>query len=622
MNHLAGAASPYLLQHADNPVDWWPWGEAAFAQAAARDVPVFISIGYATCHWCHVMARESFVDPMVAAYLNENFVSIKVDREEHPDVDASYLTAAGAFTQNLGWPLSIFATPAGLTFFAGTYFPPRPANGMPEFLRVLGAVTDAWTQRRHEVDGQADAIGAALASASEAAGRSSPLLDARRLDHVVRALAAGEDVEFGGFGAAPKFPAAPVLDFLLASRGEGSELAARTLKGMGASPLRDSVEGGFFRYATRRDWTEPHYERMLYDNALLLGCYAEAWRQRPDARPWASLVADGIARFLSQVLQVADGGFASAQDSESIIDGRRSEGGYYARDEEGRRHLEPPALDRKLLTGWNGLAIAALARAGFILDRVDWLQTAARAADRLLSMHRTSDGRLIRSSLDGRPSSAPATLEDYGMFAGGLLELAVASGEARYATPARELVDACLVVGAGAGDDASFAVPGGPDAALAARGLALAGDPSEGAYPSGMTAISGAAERLYLLTGDQRYRAATEATLARVAAAAEAQPIGFGGALALMRRIEDPVVQLVSVTPAARTGDLVAVTRLRGASVTALVTDSQARAFVEAGFELFAGRTSRDGLPAAYLCSDFVCRLPVTDADALAHPSS
>jgi uncharacterized protein YyaL (SSP411 family) len=296
VNRLASAMSPYLRSHRDNPVDWREWGPEAFDEAAARDVPVFISIGYATCHWCHVMARESFSDPAIAQYLNEHMVSIKVDREEHPAVDASYLAQASAFTGQLGWPLSVFATPGGAAFFAGTYFPPVPISGHPSFRDVLDAVLDAWTNRRDAVDANAAAIGAAVTAVAE--HDPSATVPARdEIEGAAKALAAHEDHEFGGFGGAPKFPVAPILSFLL-STSTGASLGARTLETLSHSPLVDPVEGGFFRYATQRDWSEPHYERMLYDNALLLDGYTEAYRSDP-SRGWAAEAADGITRFLT-----------------------------------------------------------------------------------------------------------------------------------------------------------------------------------------------------------------------------------------------------------------------------------------------------------------------------------
>jgi uncharacterized protein len=616
-NRLAGALSPYLRAHADNPVDWYPWGEEAFAAARERDVPVLVSIGYATCHWCHVMARESFSDPAIARIMNERFVAVKVDREEHPDVDASYLAAASAFTRELGWPLTVFATPEGRTFYAGTYFPPRPIGGMPAFTEVLGAVDEAWRGRRNEIDETANAVAAALVAASVAQTAGS-LPDRARLDRAVASLSDDEDRVYGGFGRAPKFPVAPVLGFLAASGGTGRELAVRTLRRMGASPLRDPVEGGFFRYATRADWSEPHYERMLTDNALLLGVAAELGRG--DAPPeFAGTLARGVIRFLTERMQLPSGGFASAQDSESVIEGERSEGGYYRLNASGRADLEPPALDAKVLTGWNGLAIGALARAGFVFDDADAVAAARRAADYLLGHHRREDGTLVRASLDGVPSTAAATLEDWGMLAAGLVELAAATGEASFAVAARSLIDAAA---AATGDAAlPFAAPAGGDPVLVARGLAMPADPAEGATPSGLTVCADAAWRLFALGAGAPYRELAERAMESIAGLAVERPIAFGGALEVMARLDAPLVQLVTVVPDAEEAgggehSLLDATRRHAASVSTILTERQAREFAAAGFELFEGRTAGKG-PTAYRCRSFVCALPVHGADEL-----
>ena len=623
-NRLADALSPYLRAHADNPVDWYPWGEEAFTEARRRDVPVLVSIGYATCHWCHVMARESFSDPEIAAFLAERFVSIKVDREEHPEVDASFLAAASAFTRQLGWPLTVFARPDGRTFYAGTYFPPRPVPGVPAFREVLAAVDEAWRERRGELDRTADAVREALAASSVATGMSD-LPGPADLAQAVQRLAEDEDRVHGGFGGAPKFPVAPVLGFLTQSGPAGRSLATRTLRMMGASPLRDAVEGGFFRYATRADWSEPHYERMLTDNALLLGVAAElATGGEPDDA--AEAIARDLVRFLTERLMLAGGGFASAQDSESDIDGVRSEGGYYLRDAAGRAGLEPPALDAKVLTGWNGLAIGALARAGYVLGDVTATDAARRAADLLLEHHVRADGTLVRASLGGVASSARATIEDTGMLAGGLLQLAVASGEVRYAVAARTLVDAAAApAGDGLEGRAPFRAPGGADPVLASRGLVLPDDPAEGATPSGTTACADAAWRLYMLGAGEQYRELAERAMRSVASVAIERPIAFGGALELMARIAAPLVQLVTVVPDgaadrapdATEGELVRASRRHAASVSTVVTERPARAFADAGFELCAGRTARDGRAAAYRCRAFVCALPVGSASEL-----
>ncbi|WP_374009982.1 thioredoxin domain-containing protein [Leifsonia sp. LS-T14] len=624
-NRLADAISPYLRAHADNPVDWFPWGAEAFAEARRRNVPVMVSIGYATCHWCHVMARESFSDPATASELNERFVAIKVDREEHPDVDAAYLSAASAFTGNLGWPLTVFATPEGRAFFAGTYFPPQPVAGRASFRQVLDAVWDAWTARREEVASDADRVAAALAAAAESATSVAELPDERALDAAVAQLAEAEDPDFGGFGTAPKFPVAPVLDFLL-SRSSGHELAARTLERMAASPLRDAVDGGFFRYATRRDWSEPHYERMLYDNALLLDAYARAWQQT--GAEWAERTADGVASFLLGVLRRPSGGFASAQDSESTIDGARVEGTYYTLPPAERARLDPPPLDEKVLTGWNGFAIGALARAGRILDRPAWIAAAREAADAVLGRHRREDGTLLRASLGDRTSDAGATLEDYGGLAAGLLELALAAGDVAVAAAARDLVDLCLDAadGAGAaggpGDGACpFETPGGGDPVLEATGLAVRVDPSEGAYPSGLASMARAAHTLYLMTGERRYERAAREGMRMVAAQAVQVPSAFGTSLALMSQLAAEAEQLVVVVPDAAApapeGALVATARRHRAPLVAVATESQAAGLAAAGFDLFEARTTRGGLPTAYLCRDFVCRLPATSPEEL-----
>lgn len=623
-NRLANAVSPYLRSHADNPVNWRPWGEDAFSEARLRDVPLFVSIGYSTCHWCHVMARESFSDPELAGYLNDRFVAVKVDREEHPEVDSAYLAAAAAFTPNLGWPLTVFTTPRGRVFYAGTYYPPRPQGGHPGFRQVLEAVEDAWLNRRGDVEQASDHIADALAEAA-AVPDVGELPGTAEVRSLAGALAGYEDREFGGFGSAPKFPVAPVLGFLLAPASAPDEqsvaLAHRTLERMAASPLRDPVEGGFFRYATRRDWSDPHYERMLYDNAGLLDVASTLWQRVDDDPEWLAQTATGLAGFLTSVMQLRSGAFAAAQDSESTVDGERTEGGYYRLDADARSRQSAPRLDEKVLTGWNGLAIGALSDAGFAFDRPAWIAAAGRAADYLLQHHWREDGSLVRASLDGHTSEARATLEDYGMLAGGLARLALAAGEPRYAESARELVDT-IMTRSTAEDAPPFVVPEGPDPVLAARGLALDADPSEGAYPSGLSASADAAHLIYLLTGDAEYRDAARRAVARVATPAQADPIGFGMALRLAAELAAEPVQLVVVGPAAATDDALGrVARRLPATVACVVDDATASRFAAVGFELFTGKQVLDGRLTAYLCRDFACRLPTTDPRALSAPS-
>uniref|UniRef100_UPI0003816F1D thioredoxin domain-containing protein n=1 Tax=Microbacterium yannicii TaxID=671622 RepID=UPI0003816F1D len=591
---LAESTSPYLRAHAGNPVAWFPWGEEAFAEARARDVPVMVSIGYSTCHWCHVMARESFEDAATAADLDAGFVSIKVDREEHPEVDAAYMAAASAFSPSLGWPLTVFVTPAGRPFYAGTYFPPEPRGGMPAFRQVLAAVREAWTERRDEIDGTADAVAGALAEVRASAPPASDgLPTVGEIADAARRLAEREDPRYGGFGdpatAAPKFPVATALRFLQTrvvrdAAAEASVVADRALSAMAASPLRDPVEGGFFRYATRPDWTVPHYERMLIDNAQLLDVAAAAG---------ADDVAAGIASFLLEVLQQPSGGFGAAQDSESWIHGARSEGGYYLRDAQDRAELEPPAVDAKVVTGWNGLAIGALARAGARYGEPRWIEAARWAADAVLETNTTTDGRLIRASLNEIPSRAAATLADYGQLAAGLTALAVASGEVAYAVRARELLDACLSA------EGAAAVPGGGDPVLAGQGIGAPDAASDGDEPSGHAALADAATALWLLGAGETYRKAAQRIVSAHAAAAMPQPLAFGALLRVAATLATPPRQVVVVS-----GDpdapLVSAARRLSADVVVTLSPAQVEQWTAAGFDLLAEKTMRDDAPTAY----------------------
>ena len=594
-NRLADTLSPYLRAHADNPVDWYPWGEEAFAEARRRDVPMLISIRYSTCHWCHVMARESFADPETAARINEGFVAVKVDREEHPHVDGAYMAAASAFTQNLGWPLTVFTTPAGRAFYAGTYWPPEARPPMPAFREVLAAVREAWTTRRAQAEESADAVTAALAEAAETTASSLP--DATALAEAARGLAAREDAEFGGFGGAPKFPVATTLRFLQepvirAAAPEAAAAAERALTAMAASDLRDA-DGGFFRYATRRDWTVPHYERMLTDNAQLLEVALDAGDEE---------IARGVARFLLRTLRREDGGFGAAQDSESWIDGARSEGGYYLRPVAERVALEPPAVDGKVITGWNGLAIAALARAGAALGEDVWIAAAAEAAAAVLGTNRGADGALVRASLDGRASAAVATAADLALLADGLFALAAATGDVAPAVTGRDLLDEVL-------DGAA-----GDDPLLRAQGIAVSPDHTDGDLPSDTAAVAQAALTAWRLGAGDRYRAAAAERVEALASRALAQPFAHGSLLRVAAGLATAPRQLVVVTEDPG-GALAAAARGADADVVAVVTPVQAAAFAAAGFELFEGKEAT--AERAYDCRAFVCRLPVSDPAAV-----
>lgn len=565
---------------------------------------MLVSIGYSTCHWCHVMARESFQDAATAAAVNDGFVAVKVDREEHPDVDAAYLDAASAFTPHLGWPLTVFATPEGRVFYAGTYFPPEPRAQLPSFRQVLAAVREAWTDRRGEVDATGAALRDALAAAAPAAADAIPDTDA--LAAAVADVASREDREFGGFAAgvsldSPKFPNTPVLRLLqhpaLAPLvPEAAGVASRALDAMTRSELRDPVEGGFFRYATRRDWTVPHYERMLTDNA---GLIEVALAAGDDA------TAAETARFLVDVLQLPSGGIAAAQDSESIIDGERSEGGYYRVTD--RSGLAAPALDAKVVTGWNGHAIAALAAAGARTDP-RFVEAARWAADTVLENNVADDGTLRRASLDEVRSAAPATLEDYGGLARGLLALARVTGEVAYAERARALADACLP-----GD--GIRPPGGGDPVLAVQGMQPQGVPSDGAAPSGPSAFAAAALDLWRMGAGERYREAAETLVRAAASAAVEAPLAYGAILEVALGLVTPPRQVVVVgEPGSALADAA---RRVDADVVAVVTPEQATAFAGAGFELFDGKVAPNGTPTAYDCRAFTCALPTTDPAAL-----
>lgn len=589
-NRLADTLSPYLRAHADNPVDWYPWGAEAFAEATRRDVPLLISIGYSTCHWCHVMARESFADAGTAALVNRDFVAIKVDREEHPEVDGAYMAAASAFTQNLGWPLTVFATPGGRTFYAGTYWPPEARPPLPAFRDVLAAVHEAWTARRAQAEESADAVADALRRAASTTASDQP--DVGALAAAASAIAQREDTVYGGFGGAPKFPVATVLSFLQSPlvRREAPDAASsadRALAAMAASALRDE-DGGFFRYATQRDWSVPHYERMLTDNAQLLDAALAAGDED---------TARGVASFLRRTLRRPDGGFGAAQDSESWIDGARSEGGYYLRPVADRGALEPPAVDGKVITGWNGLAIGALARAGAALAEPEWVQAAVEAAAHVLRVNRDADGALVRTSLDGRASPASATTADAALLADGLLALATATGDAGWAVQGLALLDAAL-----AGIDG--------DPLLGANGIAPAPDQTDGDLPSGDAAVATAALTAWRLGAGDVYRGAAEERVRAHAAAATAQPFAHGSLLRVAAALEEPPRQVVVVTDAPD-GPLARTARRVDADVVAIVTGAQAQAFEDAGFDLFAAKAeARDQ---AFDCRSFVCRLPVSD---------
>lgn len=562
-----------------------------------------ISIGYSTCHWCHVMSRESFDDEATADILNQKVVSIKVDREEHPEVDSLYMAQAQAFTDHLGWPLTIFATPEGAAFYAQTYLPPEPRGGQPSLLQVVDAVSTAWREKRDEVLQSSRALVEALADATgalenESSNQAFPSVE--QLSVIVEALVAQEDTEFGGFGGAPKFPTSPALSFLQGEGFAGHELAAecvsRTLSTYAGSDLRDSLEGGFFRYSTMRDFSEPHYERMLYDNAGLLSLYS---------REGDLDTAAGIVEFLRSTLLV-EGGFGSAQDSESIIEGESSEGGYYALDASSRSQLTPPAVDDKVITGWNGMALSALAHAHLAGVPGEPGALGSSVATMLLEKHVHEEGTLIRLSKGGIPSSAPATLEDYGGLSLGLLELGMALGDARFVGEAFRLLDSLQ------GREHSLGV----DDVMRDNGLSVRPDIQEGASPSGIAMTAQALLLAATLRGTRTDEERARALVAPHVSQAMLTPLGAGGILQALSSLARDHREIIVISDGpTELAEVARRNRVPGTLVLCL-SPEQARSFLEVGVELLEGRTEAAS-PIAYVCHRGACLLPVTTEEAL-----
>src|SRR3954466_14788369 len=575
-NRLAGATSPYLLQHADNPVDWHEWGPEAFEEARRLSKPLLISIGYAACHWCHVMAHESFEDEATAAQMNEDFVCVKVDREERPDVDNVYMTATQTLTGQGGWPMTVFATPDGRPFYCGTYFPPRPAHGMPAFRQVLAAMADAWQNQREEVEAAGGRVAAAIANRLDL--EPAPL-SAELLDGAVDALEGSYDPRAGGFDRAPKFPPSMVLEFLLRhSARTGDDRALRmargTLEAMARGGIYDQLAGGFARYSVDAGWGVPHFEKMLYDNALLLRVYSHL--DRSTGAPWARRVADETAAFLVRDLGTAEGGFASALDADTdgvegatyvwtpaqLRDVLGDDDGAWAAEAftvtpegtfehgsstlqllrdpddgarltrvraalaEARARRPQPARDDKVVTAWNGLAIAALADHGARTGVEHLVAAAVRAAELLHRVHWV-DGRLRRASRAGADGAHAGVLEDYGDLAEGLLALHAATADPRWLTWAGELlavVDEQFVDGDGRWHDTAADAE-----ALVHRPF----DPADGPTPPGVPAAARALVGYSAVAGSPEHRARGEEALASLARLVAQAPQAAGWAAAV-----------------------------------------------------------------------------------------
>ncbi|MFJ2731111.1 MULTISPECIES: thioredoxin domain-containing protein [unclassified Streptomyces] len=669
-NRLAHETSPYLLQHADNPVDWWPWSAEAFEEARRRDVPVLLSVGYSSCHWCHVMAHESFEDAATAAFLGEHFVSVKVDREERPDVDAVYMEAVQAATGQGGWPMTVFLTPDAEPFYFGTYFPPEPRHGMLSFGQVLEGVRQAWQTRRDEVADVAGKIVRDLAQREIGYGTARPPGDEEPAQALL-ALTREYDARRGGFGGAPKFPPSMVIEFLLRHHARtGSEgalqMAADTCERMARGGIHDQLGGGFARYSVDPDWVVPHFEKMLYDNALLCRVYAHLWRAT--GSDFARRVALATADFMVRELRTAEGGFASALDADSDDGtGRHVEGAYYvwtpaqlrealgAEDaglaarcfgvtEEGtfeqgasvlqlpvqegvfdadrvesvRRRLlakraerPAPGRDDKVVAAWNGLAIAALAETGAYFDRPDLVEAAVGAADLLVRLHMDEHAALRRTSKDGRAGANAGVLEDYADVAEGFLALASVTGEGVWLEFAGLLLGHVLTRFADPETGALY-----DTAADAEQLIRRPQDPTDNATPSGWSAAAGALLGYAAHTGSEAHRTAAERALGVVGALGPRVPRFTGWGLAVAEALLDGPREVAVVGPslddaAARALHRTALLGTAPGAVVAYGTPDSEE------FPLLADRPLVHGEPTVYVCRDFTCDAPTTDPDRL-----
>ncbi|WP_241385361.1 thioredoxin domain-containing protein [Rhodococcus sp. CH91] len=655
-NRLADALSPYLRQHADNPVHWREWGEEALAEARERDVPILLSVGYAACHWCHVMAHESFEDDATAAVMNENFVCIKVDREERPDIDAIYMNATVAMAGHGGWPMTCFLTPEGAPFYCGTYYPNTPRGGMPSFVQLLEAIAETWRTRRDEVAQAAAGVVTELQRSSGGLPAGGGSVDAALLDAAADTIARDEDRDHGGFGGAPKFPPSNLLEGLLRGyeRTRSADtlgLVERTAWAMARGGIYDQLGGGFARYSVDAGWVVPHFEKMLYDNALLLRMYAHLARVTGAELP--RRVAEETAEFLLRDLLAEEGGFTSALDAdtggvegltyvwtpeqlEEILgtDDGRWAATVFAVTEEGtfehgasvlqlpgdaedsarladvrarlfaaRTERPQPGRDGKVVTAWNAFAITALAEAGAALGEPAWIDAATDCAQVLLDRHLVG-GRLRRASLGGVVGAPAGVLEDYGALVTALLAVHQATGEVSWVAHARALADVALE---------QFADPERPgswfDTAHDAESLvARPRDPIDGATPSGASLITEALLGLSALVhDDSRYADAAAMSLSASAILLDRVPRAAGHWLTVAEAAVRGPVQVGVVGG----GELLDAAR-RFAPGGALVVGGESDSS-----PLLVGRPRVEGAPTAYVCRGFVCDRPVTTVEEL-----
>jgi uncharacterized protein len=675
-NQLSDETSPYLLQHADNPVDWYPWGPAAFDRARAEDRPILLSVGYSACHWCHVMAHESFEDPDTARLMNELYVNVKVDREERPDVDSVYMTAVQALTGRGGWPMTVFMTPEGSPFFGGTYYPPTPRHGLPSFRQVLQAVADAYGQRRDDVLRSADSLRQALQQSTRLdEGGGEP--DTGLLDVAFARISASYDTRHGGFGEAPKFPQPMALEALLrhgARTGDelSLQMASQSLVSMARGGMYDQVGGGFHRYSVDAHWLVPHFEKMLYDNALLSRIYVEACQATGDEE--LREVGEDILRYVQREMMSPEGGFYSAQDADSegeegrfyvwtsheldevlagedgaivrewygVTAGGNFEGSnilhvagsaedvaaavgvdparvrdtvHRARKQlyEARARRVAPALDDKIITSWNALMLQSFAVAARVLDDDGYRAVAERNATFLLAELRR-DGRLLRTWRRGR-ATIPAFLEDYAVLADALLSLYEATGDVEWIREARTLADAMIDLFRDEREGIFYdTARDGEQLVVRPRNI------DDNAMPSGNSAATLLLLRLSVLTGDHRYERLAVTALRDAAGLLERAPLAFGRMLAALDFHLAPRREVVIAgdprSPDMR--ELLDVLRRRYdpnlvMAMRPVALDESAAAEVP----LLAERGPVDGRAAAFVCRNYACDRPVTDPDAL-----
>jgi uncharacterized protein len=629
-NRLAQETSPYLLQHKDNPVDWFPWGEEALERARAEDKPILLSIGYSACHWCHVMERESFEDEQTAAYMNEHFVPIKLDREERPDLDAIYMEACQAMTGQGGWPLNVFLTPEQVPFYAGTYFPPEDRGGMPSWRRILEAVAEAWTDKREQIRAGSGRVAERLRGGA-GLEPSADELDAQVLDDAVAALRMNFDPVHGGFGSAPKFPPASAIEFLL-RRGE-TEMTTHTLRAMASGGIYDQIGGGFARYSVDARWLVPHFEKMLYDNALLVRAYLHGWQVTGE--PLFRTVCEETLDWALREMRGDEGGFFSALDADSegeegkfyvwSLDelddeavaafGATAQGNFEGKNilvRAGEASLELkrrlydvrsqrvwPGLDDKRLTSWNALMIAALAEAGAVLERSDYLAAAGGCADFILRDLRDDSGRLLRTWKGGE-AKLNAYLEDHAFLLEALLTLYEATFDPRWFTEARALADTMIDRFADE-ERGGFFETSSDHEQLVARRKDLEDHP----IPAGNSSAAYGLLRLAALTGEYEYerRAVGIFRLLHTVAARHAQ--AFGHLLQALDFHFADVKEVALVGPDREPLERTVRTRFRPHIVVAGGEPD--------GVPLLEGREPVDGRAAAYVCEHFACQRPVTE---------